>query len=191
LVRGARRRPDLARLAYATLFRSRRIDHPRLVGEARAVGGGVVIVPARGGVLGDVDPGRAPVVAHLHLLAGAERAVAARYRQRGVAGGEVAGRAGVVGNRGDVHRRRRCRRVDGDGLAVGVADIGRRIDHPHLVGEVRAVVGGAGIVPLPLHVALPIYPGRAPVVAHLHLLAGAERAVAARHRQRGVAGGEV
>ena len=56
------------------------VDHPRRVGEARAVRvGGVVIAPARAG-LRNIVPGGAAVAADLDLLARSQRAVGAGHR---------------------------------------------------------------------------------------------------------------
>ena len=166
------------------------VDDPRLVGEARAVGGRVEVAPGRGGVLRDVVPRGAAVIADLDLLAGAERAVGAGHRQRGVAGGEVR-RAGVGGNRRDRQRLGRPRGVDGDGLAGGGADVAGGVDDPRLVSEARAVGGRVEVAPGRGGVLRDVVPRGAAVIADLDLLAGAERAVGAGHRQRGVAGGEV
>src|SRR5262249_23692843 len=81
-------------------------------GGAGAGGGGAEVWRGGPGLLPGARRGGPAVAAHLHLLAGAERAVGARHRQRGVAGDEVAGGAGVVGDRRDVHRRRRRIVVD-------------------------------------------------------------------------------
>jgi len=60
----------------------RRCPPPALVGEARAVDRRVGIAPVRGVGRRDVDPG-GTIGADLHLLAAAEHAIAAGYRQRG------------------------------------------------------------------------------------------------------------
>ena len=108
-----------------------RVDDPRLVGEARGVRRGIGIAPGARRA-GGIGPAGAAVAADLHLLAGAERAVRARHRQRRVAGDIVARRrAAVGGNRGDRNRRRRRRRVDRHrgGRRVG-AGIARRVGQP-------------------------------------------------------------
>ena len=168
------------------------VDDPRLVGEARAVGGRVEVAPGRRGVLHNVVPRAAAVIADLDLLAGAKRAVGAGHRQRGVAGDEVRRRrTGVVGNRRDRQRLGRPRGVDGDGLAGGGADVAGGVDDPRLVGEARAVGGRVEVAPGRRGVLHDVVPRAAAVIADLDLLAGAERAVGAGHRQRGVAGDEV
>ena len=89
------------------------VDDPRLVGEAGAVRRGIGIAPGAGRAGGDIGPAGAAVAADLHRLAGAERAVRARHRQRRVVGDIVARRGAAVGGNGrDRNRRRRRRRVD-------------------------------------------------------------------------------
>ena len=75
------------------------------------------------------------------------RRLRARHRQRGVAGDEVA-RAVPVSAAIAVIVDRPCRRrrVDGDGLAVGRADIARRVHHPRLIAEAGGVRGGGVVI---------------------------------------------
>ena len=112
--RRRRRRVDGHRLAVGVgTDIAHGVDDPRLVGEARAVRRGIGIAPGGRRAGGDIEPAGAAVAADLHRLAGAERAVRARHRQRRVVGDKVARRgAAVGGNRRDRNRRRRRRRVD-------------------------------------------------------------------------------
>jgi len=154
------------------------------------VDGRIGVTPVGGVGRRDVDPGRA-VGADLHLLAAAERSIAAGYGQRGVVGDEVRRRrSGIVRYRGDRHCRRWRRGVDCDGLAGGAADVAGGVHHPRLIGEARVVDGRVGIAPVRGVGRRDVEPGRA-VGADLHLLAAAEHAIAAGYRQRGIAGDEV
>src|SRR5712675_2022498 len=98
---------------------------------------------------------------------------------------ETAGILIQVDNRGDIN-------VDGDGLAGGGADIAGGVNNPRRVGEVRRVrVGGVVVAPGRRGELGNIVPAGAAVAADLNLLARSQRAVGARHDQRGVAGDEV
>ena len=131
--RRRRRRVDGHRLTVGVgIDIAHGVDDPHLVGEARAVRRGIGIAPGAGRAGGDIGPVGAAVAADLHRLAGAERAVRARHRQRRVVGDIVARRrAAVGGNRRDRNRRRRRRRVDRHrGRRRVGADIARCVGQP-------------------------------------------------------------
>ena len=119
-----------------------RVDHPRLVGEARAVGGGVDIVqvvPASWTTSIQVEPPSmltctfspapsAPLVPEtVSVVSLVVKSPAVPVSSVIAVMSTAAVGAGVDGHR----------------LAVGVADIGGRVDHPRLVGEVAAWVAGS------------------------------------------------
>ena len=124
------------------------VDDPRLVGEARAVGGRVEVAPGRGGVL---RPRRATwlppsLLTWIFSPAPSAPLVPDTVSVVSLVMKSAAG-AGVGGNRRDRQRLGRPRGVDGDGLAGGGADVAGGVDDPRLVGEARAVGGRVEVAP--------------------------------------------
>src|SRR5262249_60793232 len=108
----------------------------------------------------------------------------------GIVAGELAGWWSYVWGGGRGPPRLRTCGSSGVGLAVGGADIGRRIDHPRLVGEARGVGGGIDEAPGGGVAGGDVRPGQAAGAAELPPLVPSLRPLGARHRQRDDAVGE-